>query len=53
MRVEQPQKLDLTEEIEVVRVPLPQVLPLVMQGKVCVSGSVALCFLALQKLGMA
>ncbi|WP_066838376.1 NUDIX hydrolase [Rufibacter ruber] len=53
VRVEQPQKLDLTEEIEVVRVPLPQVLPLVMQGKVCVSGSVALCFLALQKLGMA
>ncbi|MGV3541170.1 MAG: NUDIX hydrolase [Rufibacter sp.] len=51
VRVEHPQKLDITEEIEVVRVPLPQVLPKVVSGEICVSGSVALCFLALRQLG--
>jgi len=50
VQIEQAQALDLTEEIEVVPVPLPQVLPLVMSGQICVSGSVALCFLALKAL---
>ncbi|RNI30357.1 NUDIX hydrolase [Rufibacter immobilis] len=50
VRVEQAQVLDITEDIEVVRVPLDQVLPRVLNGEICVSGSVALCFLALRHL---
>ncbi|MBC3539986.1 NUDIX hydrolase [Rufibacter sediminis] len=50
VRVEQSQVLDVTEDIEVVRVPLDQVLAKVLNGEICVSGSVALCFLALKHL---
>lgn len=41
------QNLDVSEDIQVVRVPLSQMAGLVMEGKVRVSGSVALIFLAL------
>ncbi|MFC6997481.1 NUDIX hydrolase [Rufibacter roseus] len=51
VRVEQEQLLDITEDIEVVHVPLAEVLPLVMKGEVCVSGAVVLCFMALRQLG--
>jgi ADP-ribose pyrophosphatase len=50
VRIEQAQVLDPTEDIEVVKVPLDQVLPKVLSGEICVSGSVALCFLALRHL---
>ncbi|KAA3439529.1 NUDIX hydrolase [Rufibacter hautae] len=50
VRVEQQQALDVTEEIEVVPVPLNQVLSKVLNGEICVSGSVSLCFLALRHL---
>ena len=50
VRIEQAQALDATEDIEVVKVPLDQVLPKVLNGEICVSGSVALCFLALRHL---
>ena len=41
------QTLDATEEIEVVLIPVDQVLQAVNQGKVCVSGTVAAIFLGL------
>jgi ADP-ribose pyrophosphatase len=50
VREEQSQLLDVTEDIEVVRVPVDQVLNKILQGEICVSGSVALCFLALRHL---
>jgi ADP-ribose pyrophosphatase len=41
------QNLDVSEEIEVVRVPLGEMKEQVLQGKIKVSGSLALIFLAL------
>lgn len=46
------QDLDESEHIEVLKVPLQEVEELVLSGKVNVSGSVALCLLALRKLGL-
>jgi ADP-ribose pyrophosphatase len=45
------QDLDETENIEVVLVPLAEVAGLIMGGEIRVSGSVALCLLALRHLG--
>ncbi|MBW3128086.1 MULTISPECIES: NUDIX hydrolase [Hymenobacter] len=45
------QHLDPTENIEVVRVPLAEVEGMVLRGEIKVSGSVALCLLALRTLG--
>ncbi|WP_299824087.1 NUDIX hydrolase [uncultured Pontibacter sp.] len=45
------QDLDESENIEVLKVPLADIESLVLSGKICVSGSVALCLLALRKLG--
>jgi len=44
------QMLDDTEEIEVVLLPISEVIPKIIQGEICVSGSVAAIFLALQYL---
>ena len=44
------QDLDETENIEVLRVPLAEVEGMVLSGQIRVSGSVALCLLALRKL---
>ena len=46
------QDLDDSEDIEVVKIPLAEVEQLVISGKINVSGSVALCLLALRKLGV-
>lgn len=46
------QHLDPTENIEVVLVPLAEVASRIMQGEIRVSGSVALCLLALRQLGI-
>ncbi|HEY4652700.1 MAG TPA: NUDIX hydrolase [Pontibacter sp.] len=46
------QDLDESENIEVLYVPLQEVEQLVLSGKINVSGSVALCLLALRKLGL-
>lgn len=46
------QDLDVSEHIEVVQVPLQEVANLVLGGQVHVSGTVALCLLALRKLGI-
>lgn len=46
------QDLDETENIEVVLVPLAEVEHLLMRGDIRVSGSVALCLLALRRLGV-
>lgn len=46
------QDLDESEDIEVLKVPLQEVEQLVLNGEINVSGSVALCLLALKKLGM-
>lgn len=45
------QDLDETENIEVVLVPLAEVADRIMRGEIRVSGSVALCLLALRHLG--
>ncbi|MBC5995024.1 NUDIX hydrolase [Pontibacter cellulosilyticus] len=45
------QDLDESESIEVFKVPLQEVESMVLNGEICVSGSVALCLLALRKLG--
>jgi ADP-ribose pyrophosphatase len=45
------QDLDETENIEVVLLPLAEVEPAIMRGDIRVSGSVALCLLALRQLG--
>lgn len=44
------QNLDGTGAIEVARVPLGQVKPLVLRDDIRVAGSVALCLLALRRL---
>lgn len=46
------QDLDESESIEVLHVPLHEVENMVMSGQINVSGSVALCLLALRKLGL-
>ncbi|MHC2991566.1 NUDIX hydrolase [Pontibacter sp. HJ8] len=45
------QDLDESEHIEVLKVPLEEVEQMVLSGQVNVAGSVALCLLALRKLG--
>ena len=45
------QNLDETENIEVVLVPLAEVESYILRGEIRVSGSVALCLLALRQLG--
>lgn len=42
------QVLDITEEIEVVLVPISSMLQMIAQGKICVAGSVAAVILGLQ-----
>lgn len=44
------QDLDASEDIEVITVPLHEVEQMVLSGQINVSGSVALCLLALRKL---
>ncbi|SIT93758.1 8-oxo-dGTP pyrophosphatase MutT, NUDIX family [Pontibacter indicus] len=46
------QDLDESEHIEVLKVPLQEVGQMVLSGQIHVSGSVALCLLALRKLGL-
>jgi hypothetical protein len=46
------QDLDESENIEVVKVPLEKVAEMVISGQINVSGSVALCLLALRKIGI-
>jgi len=46
------QDLDVSESIEVLKVPLQEVESMVLSGKINVSGSIALCLLALRKLGV-
>jgi ADP-ribose pyrophosphatase len=46
------QDLDETENIEVVLVPLAEVESYILRGDIRVAGSVALCLLALRKLGV-
>ncbi|MBB6611168.1 NUDIX hydrolase [Pontibacter sp. Tf4] len=46
------QNLDETENIEVLHVPVKEVEQMVLSGSIHVSGSVALCLLALKKLGL-
>jgi ADP-ribose pyrophosphatase len=46
------QELDETEDIEVVLIPISDVLNCIAQGQICVSGSVAAVFLGLQALGL-
>lgn len=45
------QTLDETEDIEVILIPVSDVLHHIAQGQICVSGSVAAVFLGLQALG--
>ena len=47
------QDLDETENIEVVLVPLAEVESYILRGEIRVAGSVALCLLALRRLGVA
>ncbi|MDX5436522.1 MAG: NUDIX hydrolase [Pontibacter sp.] len=46
------QDLDISEHIEVLKVPLSDVEQMVLEGQVNVSGSIALCLLALRKLSV-
>ncbi|MBC5775123.1 NUDIX hydrolase [Pontibacter sp. KCTC 32443] len=46
------QDLDESESIEVLHVPVQEVEHMVLSGQINVSGSVALCLLALRKLGL-
>jgi ADP-ribose pyrophosphatase len=46
------QDLDESESIEVLKVPVAEVEQMVLNGSIQVSGSVALCLLALKKLGL-
>ncbi|PLZ97239.1 NUDIX hydrolase, partial [Fischerella thermalis CCMEE 5268] len=41
------QQLDITEEIEVILIPVESVLTKIIQGEICVAGSVAALFLGL------
>ncbi|AHJ29102.1 hypothetical protein BMF81_02977 [Nodularia spumigena UHCC 0039] len=43
----QAQKLDVTEDIEVVLIPVSSVLDKIINGEVCVAGTVAALFLGL------
>jgi ADP-ribose pyrophosphatase len=45
------QHLDETENIEVLKVPLAEVEPMILSGQIKVAGSIALSYLALRKLG--
>ncbi|MDX5421887.1 MAG: NUDIX hydrolase [Hymenobacteraceae bacterium] len=45
------QDLDESENIEVLKVPLDEVEQMILNGEINVAGSVALCLLALRKLG--
>ncbi|SIR11218.1 NUDIX hydrolase [Pontibacter lucknowensis] len=45
------QDLDESEHIEVLKVPLQEVEQMIMSGQINVAGSIALCLLALRKLG--
>lgn len=46
------QDLDESENIEVLHIPISEVEQMVLSGEINVSGSVALCLLALKKLGL-
>jgi 8-oxo-dGTP pyrophosphatase MutT (NUDIX family) len=46
------QDLDESEAIEVLKVPLHEVEPMILRGELKVAGTVALCLLALRKLGI-
>ena len=46
------QDLDESEHIEVLKVPLEEVEPMILSGQIRVAGSVALCMLSLRKLGL-
>lgn len=46
------QDLDESEHIEVLKVPLQEVEQMILSGQVNVAGSIALCLLALRKLGL-
>ncbi|MBJ6118632.1 NUDIX hydrolase [Pontibacter sp. BT310] len=46
------QDLDESESIEVLHIPIQDVEKMVLSGKINVSGSIALCLLALRKLGL-
>ncbi|MBX0333285.1 NUDIX hydrolase [Pontibacter sp. HSC-14F20] len=46
------QDLDESEHIEVLKVPLQEVEPMILSGQINVAGSIALCLLALRKLGV-
>ena len=46
------QQLDQTEEIELVLLPVAEVLPAMTQGKLCVSGTIAALVLGLNALGL-
>ncbi|MEB3280043.1 MAG: NUDIX hydrolase [Lyngbya sp.] len=48
----QARQLDITEEIEVVLVPVNQVIEYINRGEICVAGTVAALFLGFQKLGI-
>ncbi|MFY7804327.1 MAG: NUDIX hydrolase [Limnoraphis robusta] len=48
----QERQLDITEEIEVILVPVEQVMEYISQGKICVAGTVAALFLGLKQLGI-
>lgn len=41
------QRLDITEDIEVVLIPVSEVIETIAQGKICVSGTIAAIFLGL------
>ena len=48
----QERQLDITEDIEVVLVPVNEVIEYIHRGEICVAGTVAALFLGLQKLGI-
>ncbi len=44
------QKLDITEEIEIVLIPVKEVINRILNGEICVTGSIAAIFLGLEKI---
>lgn len=44
------QNTDVTEDIEIVKVPLNEIRPMILNGDITVSNSVSLCLLALERL---
>ncbi|MFB8790268.1 MAG: NUDIX hydrolase [Potamolinea sp.] len=46
------QNLDITEDIEVILVPIEEVLGKILSGEICVSGTIACLFLGLNFLGV-